>query len=151
MKIDERIYISKYYGWWLLPYLKGVAYPPVRIDRDRVFVVHTIYSYDINLLNLNLRLTSSLIDLVDPSLKILLSNTSECNKASITSAVYSIIDKNENNLPLDIFTQPLEKKPSLLIKFALKKLKNKASARIVNDTRIRDNYQTLIANLKKKS
>jgi hypothetical protein len=65
--------------------------------------------------------------------------------------VYSIIDKNENNLPLDIFTQPLEKKPSLLIKFALKKLKNKASARIVNDTRIRDNYQTLIANLKKKS
>lgn len=32
MKIDERIFINKYHGWWLLPFLKDAVYPPVRID-----------------------------------------------------------------------------------------------------------------------
>lgn len=157
MKIDRRIYIgfnkylSNYYGWWMLSFPKDVVCPSVRIDRYRVSVVHTTYDYDINLLNLNLRLTSSPIDLVDPSLKILLSNTPECNKASIASPVYSIIGKNKNNLPLDIFTQPLEKKSSLLLDFALRKLEKKVADRVANDIRIRDNYRTLIAINAKKA
>ena len=148
--MGQYIYVNRF-RWAFYPPRDRTAHTPMRIDENRVCIVDTIYHYDVDLYRLTLRLFFFSTDLISPSLKILLSSTQERNRLSIASAVNTIIEKEKYNLPLEIFTQPLKKKPSLLLDFALRKLEKKVADRIINDTKIRNTYKTLIASLEKKS
>lgn len=150
MKMSRHILINRF-TWLVFLLIEGGRFTPMRIHDNRVTVDHTMYCYDVNLYHLSLQLRDIPYALLKPSLKILMHSSAESNRIAIVSAVHNVIDKERNNLPLDFFTQPLEKKPFLLLNFALKKLEEQVSARIVNDIRIRDNYQTLITRLEKKS